>query len=107
MSKRGISETLVEASTATTADNPPPIKYCLYARKSSEDDERQALSIDSQTKEMMELAEHESLEVIEVKRESHTAKAVGGRDVYNELLSDVRSGKFGGILTWAPDRLSR
>ena len=107
MSKRGISETLVEASTATTADNPPPIKYCLYARKSSEDDERQALSIDSQTKEMMELAEHESLEVIEVKRESHSAKAVGGREVYNELLSDVRSGKFGGILTWAPDRLSR
>ena len=29
------------------------IEYCLYARKSTEDDERQAMSIDSQIKEMM------------------------------------------------------
>ena len=33
-----------------------PITYCLYARKSSESDERQAMSIDSQIKEMTELA---------------------------------------------------
>lgn len=34
-------------------------KYCLYARKSSESDERQAMSIDSQIKEMTDLAERE------------------------------------------------
>ncbi len=32
------------------------IKYCLYARKSSEQDERQAMSIDSQLKEKADLA---------------------------------------------------
>ena len=37
-------------------DGPTQVKYCLYARKSSESDERQTMSIDSQIKEMMEAA---------------------------------------------------
>lgn len=36
-----------------------PLKYCLYARKSSESDEKQALSIDSQIHEMQKIAEQE------------------------------------------------
>lgn len=84
-----------------------PIQYCLYARKSSEADERQALSIDSQIKEMLEMAKRENLNVTDIKRESHSAKDSGQRPVLNELVADVRSGKFNGILTWAPDRLSR
>ncbi len=82
-------------------------KYCLYARKSTESEERQVLSIDSQIKEMLQLAEKEGLDVVEIRRESHSAKSTGQRPVYNELLADIRLGKFSGILTWAPDRLSR
>ncbi len=84
-----------------------PPKYCLYARKSSEEDERQALSIDSQIKEMMSIAQREGLDITEIRRESHSAKASGARPVYKQLLADIRLGKFSGILTWAPDRLSR
>lgn len=51
------------------------VKYCLYARKSTESDEMQALSIDSQIKEMEAIAERLNLNVIEVKKESHSAKA--------------------------------
>lgn len=83
------------------------IKYCLYARKSTEDDESQALSIESQIKEMSNLAVREKLDVIEVRSEKHSAKAAGQRPVFQQLLADVREGKFNGILTWAPDRLSR
>jgi len=86
---------------------PKKVKYCLYARKSTESEERQVLSIDSQVKEMLQLAEREGLDVVEMRRESHSAKSTGERPVYNELLADIRLGKFGGILTWAPDRLSR
>lgn len=86
---------------------PEKVRYCLYARKSSESEERQVLSIDSQIKEMLQLAEREGMNVAEIRRESHSAKATGQRPVYNELLADIRLGKFGGILTWAPDRLSR
>jgi DNA invertase Pin-like site-specific DNA recombinase len=42
-----------------------------------------------------------------MRRESHSAKASGMRPVYNQLLVDIRAGLFNGILTWAPDRLSR
>lgn len=83
------------------------IKYVLYARKSTESEERQVLSIDSQVKEMLELAEREKLEIVEIRRESHSAKESGQRPVYKEILEDVRRGRFNGILTWAPDRLSR
>ena len=85
----------------------PVVRYCLYSRKSSESEERQVLSIDSQIKEMLRLAEREGLEVAEIRRESHSAKDTGQRPVYNELLADIRKGRFNGILTWAPDRLSR
>jgi DNA invertase Pin-like site-specific DNA recombinase len=83
------------------------IKYVLYARKSTESEEKQVLSIDSQVKEMLDLAERDGLEVVEIRRESHSAKESGQRPVYKEILEDVRRGRFNGILTWAPDRLSR
>lgn len=86
---------------------PSGIKYCLYARKSTEQEDKQALSIESQVREMISLAEREGLEIVEIKRESHSSKEVGQRPVYNELMSEIRQGKFNGILTWAPDRLSR
>lgn len=84
-----------------------PTRYCLYARKSLEADDKQALSIDSQIKEMLRIAERDNLRIAEIRRESHSAKASGQRPVYNQLIEDVRKGMFTGILTWAPDRLSR
>ena len=56
---------------------------------------------------MSALAERDSLHIVEVKREAHSSKEVGQRPVYNEMLAEVRQGKFNAILTWAPDRLSR
>ena len=83
------------------------INYCLYARKSTESDELQALSIDSQIKEMLALAERDGVTVKEIRRESHSAKESFTRPVFLQLIQDIRAGQFGGILTWAPDRLSR
>lgn len=84
-----------------------PIRYCLYARKSSEAEEKQALSIDSQIKEMLQLAQRDHLNVVEIKRESHSAKDTAQRPVFNQMIHEIRSDKFTGILAWHPDRLSR
>lgn len=86
---------------------PPKIKYCLYARKSTESEERQVLSIDSQIKEMLQLAERDGLEIVCMKRESHSAKETGQRPIFNEIVEEIRNEKYNGILTWAPDRISR
>jgi len=83
------------------------LKYCLYSRKSTESEERQILSIDSQIKEMLQLAEKEGLDILTIKRESHSAKEARQRPIFNELLEDIRQEKYNAILTWAPDRLSR
>ena len=83
------------------------VKYCLYSRKSTEAEDKQALSIESQVKEMQALAKRDGLLIVEIKREAHSSKDVGQRPVYNEMLKDIKDGKYNGILTWAPDRLSR
>lgn len=99
------------AMERTKAANPAaavaPIKYCLYARKSTEQEEKQILSIDSQIKEMLQIAEREGLNIVETKRESHSAKDSGQKETFNQIVADIRQGKYNAILTWAPDRLSR
>jgi len=83
------------------------LAYCLYARKSSEQDERQAMSIESQIKEMSNLAAKESLYVKEIRSEACSAKVSGSRPVFNQIIDDIKAGIFNAILSWAPDRLSR
>lgn len=97
----------IRTNEARLIPSPTRLKYCLYTRKSSESDEKQALSIDSQVKEMLQLAEREDINVVEIKRESHSAKDTGQRPIFNELINDIKLGKFNAILAWHPDRLSR
>ncbi len=92
-----------EAKIATTVS----IKYCLYARKSTEQEDKQVLSIDSQIKEMEKMAMADNLEIVAMKRESHSAKEAGQRPIFNEIVDELRAGKYTGILTWAPDRIAR
>lgn len=56
---------------------------------------------------MLQLAEREGLEIVAMKRESHSAKETGQRPVFNEIVEEIRNGKYNAILTWAPDRISR
>lgn len=56
---------------------------------------------------MLAIAERDNLEIVDIRRESHSAKTSGQRPVFNELIRDLNTGRYTGILTWAPDRLSR
>ncbi len=38
---------------------------------------------------MAQIAQREGLNVVDVKRESHSAKASGQREVFNELITDI------------------
>jgi len=52
-------------------------KYFLYIRKSTDEDDRQVLSLDAQETELRELAEKEKLTIVDTFRESQTAKEPG------------------------------
>ena len=49
------------------------MKYFIYARKSTEEDDRQILSIESQITELKEFAAKEKLEIVNSFQESKTA----------------------------------
>ncbi len=83
------------------------VQYFLYARKSTESEERQAMSIEAQIVELGEYALRENLHIIETFVESKSAKTPG-RPVFNEMVSKIYASKTPiGILAWHPDRLAR
>ena len=82
------------------------MRYIIYARKSTEDDDRQVLSIEAQLVELREFAAKEKLEIVATFQEAKTAKEPG-RTKFAEMLELIEKGKADGILSWHPDRLAR
>ncbi len=80
--------------------------YFLYARKSTDEPDRQILSIEAQLAELQEYAKKEDLTIVQTFIESQTAKEPG-RPIFNEMLALMEKGKADGILAWHPDRLAR
>ena len=64
------------------------VKYCLYARKSTEQDEKQALSIESQIKEMTDIATRDGLDIIEIKNTSDKKELALRSGNYDLLILD-------------------
>jgi DNA invertase Pin-like site-specific DNA recombinase len=83
------------------------LRYILYARKSTDDPERQVRSIDDQIAECKLLAKRLSINVVEVITEKKSAKKPGKRPLFTQMLKDIRHGKYNAILGWNPDRLAR
>jgi site-specific DNA recombinase len=80
--------------------------YFIYCRKSSEAEDRQVLSIESQTRALEELAAKLNLPVAEVLTESKSAKEPG-RPVFNQMMQRLYRGQVAGIICWKLDRLAR
>ncbi len=85
-------------STSTT------IKYFAYVRKSSEGEERQALSIPAQKEKLREKFGDLDIEFVEDKA---SAFKPFNRPSFADMLERIRKGERTGIIAWHPDRLSR
>ena len=82
------------------------MKFAIYCRKSTESEDRQALSIESQKTTLLKLAQSYGLEIVLILEESKSAKQPG-RHEFNRLIQLIDKGKIQGILCWKLDRLSR
>lgn len=87
-------------------------RYVLYARKSTSDEHgEQFRSLDDQVKLCQEMAARLGLSVIKVIKEDKSAKisqySGGQRHKFYQMIEDIESGKYDGILSYHPDRLSR
>lgn len=82
------------------------MKYILYARKSTEQEERQAMSIDSQISELTQMSEKFGFKIDRIFSESMSAKK-SGRPVFNEMLKYIGREKECVVLAWKVDRLTR
>ena len=82
------------------------MKYFVYCRKSTEEEDRQMLSIDAQLRELKEFALREKLDIVQIFTESKSAKAPG-RPVFNKMLGMLKKGEADGIIAWNPDRMAR
>ncbi len=82
------------------------IKYIAYCRKSTDEKEKQVLSIESQIAELKEFATREKLNIVSFLTESRTAK-IPGRLIFQEVIEKIETGEANGILSWHPDRIAR
>jgi DNA invertase Pin-like site-specific DNA recombinase len=83
------------------------VKYFIYCRKSSEEEDRQIQSIDSQKRELMRLfAVQAGIEIVDMLEEAQSAMTPG-RPIFNQALDRIERGEAEGLVAWAPDRLAR
>lgn len=86
-------------------------RYVLYARKSTSDEHGgQFRSLDDQVRLCQEMAARLGLNVTKVIREEKSAKisqySDGQRHKFYQMIEDIENGKYDGILSYHPDRLS-
>jgi len=81
-------------------------KVFVYCRKSSEQEDRQVLSLDSQEIELKKVVESNNLLVVQVFKESASAHVIG-RKVFNEMLTRIENGEAQGLVVWDESRIAR
>ena len=86
------------------------MKYLAYVRKSTEESDRQAMSLEAQVDAIIK--QFPNLEIEFLKDEDGNigesmSAAKTGRPLFNKMLKMFDSGKYAGLLAWHPDRLAR
>ncbi len=84
-------------------------RYVLYLRKSTDDEAKQIRSLEDQRAECLELASRQGIRIRDedILEESASAKISNNRPIYNEMIKGFQTGKYHGLISWSPDRISR
>lgn len=83
------------------------MKYFIYCRKSSEEDNKQVQSLDTQERILIEYATKNNLEIVDILKEAKSARFANNRDVFTSMILRIEKGEADAILVAHVDRLSR
>ncbi len=98
-------------SDGAKAVDPTKLRYALYARKSTEDEERQVRSIEDQIADCYDLIiQPKGIKInptTDIYQEKKSAKESGKRVEFTKLIKAIKQGKYNGLIAWHYDRLAR
>lgn len=83
------------------------LRFVIYARKSTEETDKQAMSIPRQLEHCRNFAKTMGYKVVEEITEKASASSAGNRPAFSKMLKRLEAEEFDGIIAYAPDRLSR
>lgn len=83
------------------------MKYFIYCRKSSEGEDRQAQSLGTQQRILIDYANKLGLDIVDIIKESKSAKTDQNRPLFTDMLQRVQKGEADSILVVHTDRLAR
>lgn len=81
-------------------------QYFVYVRKSTDEADKQVLSIDAQLSIIRDFVRRHGLKIKETFREARSAMKPG-RPVFNDMIKRLEKGKAHGVIAHKTDRLSR
>ena len=76
-------------------------KYFIYARKSTDVEDKQVRSIEDQLAELHEFARRDGLKISKELIEKQSAK-IPGRPIFGDMIKRIEKGEASGILSWHP-----
>ncbi len=82
-------------------------RYAIYARKSTDAEDKQERSLGDQMADCKDKALKERLNVVKIFEESMSAKEPDIRPKFREMMNDLQAGKYDGVIAWHPNRLAR
>lgn len=83
------------------------VRFVIYARKSTDAEDKQQRSLGDQVSECTKLALKMGYNIVDTLTESESAKESDIRPVFMRMMKDLKAGKFDGVIAWHPDRLAR
>jgi DNA invertase Pin-like site-specific DNA recombinase len=73
-------------------------RYVLYARKSTDREDKQLYSINDQINICKKIAAERGITIVETIMESRSAKTAGNRPAFQEMVKRIGRGEIGGII---------
>lgn len=80
-------------------------KYFLYARRTTESDDQQDVSIDDQIDRLKKDIDENGVRIVAVFQEVRN-ETTPGRKVFHDMLDKIEAGEADGFICWSPESSS-